>query len=373
MEWSPPAFHTGVAMRHDESPFHFHQIEGQEETMSQITTIGLDTSKHVFHVVGINPAGKVGVRKQLRRAQLLGYFAQRPASVVGLEACGGSHHWARQLQALGHTVRLVPARDVQALVRGQKNDYHDALAIAEAVRRPEQRFVAIKSEPEHDLQALQRLRRGYIRERTALSNRLRGLLMEYGIVMARGLATLRRRVPELLEDADNTLSDALRAALHAALAHLQRLDELIAQGDRQLQAQVRRDAVAQRLLTIPGFGPIVASTWRARLGDCRQFRRGRDAAAACGLVPRQHSTGGKPLLLGITKQGDKELRCLLVHGARAVISQAHKKADPLSRWACQVQARRGRHKATVALANKMARIAWAVTVNDCAYKPPLSH
>jgi transposase len=196
--------------------------------------------------------------------------------------------------------------------------------------------------------------------------------MEYGMVMPTGLATLRRRIPELLEDAHNGLGEVLREALQQALEHLYRLDERIAHGDRQLHAQVRRDAVAQRLLTIPGFGPVVASTWRARLGNCQQFRRGRDAAAACGVVPRQHTTGGKPQLLGITKQGDKELRTLLVHGARAVISQAHKKDDPLSRWACQVQARRGRHKATVALANKMARIAWAVTVNECVYAPRMA-
>lgn len=340
--------------------------------MSQITTFGLDTSKQVFHVIGINQAGKMGERKQLRRSRVLRYFAQKPACIIGIEACGGSHHWARQLQQLGHTVCMVPPRDVKALVRGQKNDYHDALAIAEAVQRPAQRFVAIKTEAEHDLQALHRLRRGYIRERTALSNRMRGLLMEYGIVMPKGLATLRRRIPELLEDGENTLSSWLRDLLHQALQHLHQLDELIAHGDQQLKTQVAHDETAQRLLTIPGFGPVVASTWRARFGNCQQFRRGRDASAACGMVPRQHTTGGRPQLLGITKQGDKELRTLLVHGARAVISRAHKKTDSLSRWVCQVQARRGRHKATVALANKMARIAWAVTVNECEYDPRMA-
>lgn len=337
--------------------------------MSQITTFGLDTSKHVFHVVGIKKVGKVIERKQLRRSRVLRHFAQRPASVIGIEACGGSHYWARQLQRLGHTVRMVPPRDVKALVRGQKNDYNDALAIAEAVQRPQQRFVAIKSEAEHDLQALHRLRRGYIRERTALSNRIRGLLMEYGVVMPRGLAALRRRIPELLEDGDNALSALLRDLLYHALQHLYRLDALIAHENRQLKAQVVHDEGAQRLLTIPGFGPIVASTWRARFGNCHQFRRGRDVSAACGMVPRQHTTGGRPQLLGITKQGDKELRTLLIHGARAVVSRAHKKDDPLSRWVCQVQARRGRHKATVALANKMARMAWAITVKQTEYDP----
>jgi len=337
--------------------------------MGQITTIGLDTSKRIFHVVCLNQAGRVIERKQLRRSRVLRYFAQRPACLIGLEACGGAHYWARQLQALGHSVRMVPPRDVKALVRGQKNDYHDALAIAEAVQRVQQRFVAIKTEAEHDLQALHRLRRGYIRERTALSNRMRGLLMEYGVVLPKGLATLRRRIPELIEDGDHTLSALLRELLYHALQHLNQLDAQIAHWDRQLKAQVHHDEVAQRLLSIPGFGPVVTSTWRARFGNCHQFARGRDAAAACGLVPRQHTTGGKPRLLGITKQGDKELRTLLIHGARAVVSQAHKKNDPLSQWVCQVQARRGRHKATVALANKMARIAWAITVSEEQYNP----
>jgi len=337
--------------------------------MSQITTFGLDTSKQAFHVIGVNQVGKMIERKQLRRSRVVRYFAQRPACIIGIEACGGSHHWARQLQQLGHSVRMVPPRDVKALVRGQKNDYNDALAIAEAVQRPQQRFVAIKTEAEHDLQALHRLRRGYIRERTALSNRMRGLLMEYGVIMPKGMATLRRRIPELLEDGDNALSAVVRDLLYQALQHLYQLDALIAHGDRQLKTQVARDETAQRLLTIPGFGPVVTSTWRARFGNCHQFRRGRDASAACGMVPRQHTTGGRPQLLGITKQGDKELRTLLIHGARAVVSRAHKKDDPLSQWVCQVQARRGRHKATVALANKMARMAWAITVNQTEYAP----
>lgn len=337
--------------------------------MNKITTIGIDTSKNVFHVIALNRAGKILLRKQLRRSRLLRCLAQLPASQVGIETCGGAHYWARELEKLGHQVCLVPARDVKALRRGQKNDYNDALAIAEALGRPQQRFVSIRSEAEHDMQALQRLRRGYISERTALSNRMRGLLTEYGLVMPRGLAALRRRIPELLEDADKPLSGMLRALLYQALQHLYGLDEQIQCCEQQLQAQVRNDAKARRLLQIPGFGPVVASHWRSRMGDCRQFRRGRAAAAACGLVPRQHTTGGRPQLLGITKCGEKELRTLLVHGARSVVNHAQNKDDALSRWVCQVVARRGKNKATVALANKMARIAWAMSVNDCDYRP----
>jgi transposase len=351
---------------------HIISSENQEETVNQITTIGLDTSKHVFHVVGLNQVGKVVLRKRLSRRQLLPFFAQLPMSLVGIETCGGSHHWARELQALGHTVRLIPARDVRALLRGQKNDYNDALAIAEAFNRPQQRFTPIRRMEEHDLQALHRLRRGYLDERTALTNRLRGLLAEYGLIVPKGLASLRRHLPELLEDAEQPLTDFVRRLLWDAWQHLQALDQQIQHCDEQLKVQLKTDVQAQRLLQIPGFGPIVASTWRARMGDGRQFRRGRDAAAACGLVPRQHTTGGRPQLLGITKCGDKELRSLLIHGARAVVIHAHKKDDALSRWVCAVKARRGIHKATVALANKMARMAWAMSVTETDYQVRLA-
>jgi len=337
--------------------------------MNQITTIGMDTSKNVFHIIGLNRADKIKLRKQLRRAKVLSFFAQLPATRIGIETCGGSHYWARELERLGHQVRLVPARDVKALRRGQKNDYNDALAIAETLDRPQQRYVSIRCEAEHDMQALHRLRRGYINERTALSNRLRGLLTEYGLVIPKGLTAIRRRLPELLEDGDQPLSTMLRALLHQSLQHLYGLDEQIQYCDQQLLVHVHGNEATQRLLQLPGFGPVTASHWQVRMGDCRQFRRGRDAAAACGLVPRQHTTGGRPQLLGISKRGEKELRTLLIHGARAVVNHAHKKDDALSRWVCQVMARRGKNKATVALANKMARIAWAMSVNESDYRP----
>ena len=337
--------------------------------MNEITTIGLDTSKNMFHLVALNQAGKMQWRKQLRRAAVLRFFAQLPPSRVGIETCGGSHYWGRKLQQLGHEVCLIPACDVTPLVRSQKNDYNDALAIAEALGRPTQRFLAIKAAADHDIQALHRLRRGYIQERTALNNRIRGLLLEYGIAIPKGLAALRRVTLELLEDGDNGFGAMLRGLLHHSLQHLYGLDEQIAHCDQQLKGYVRAHEPIQRLMQVPGFGPVVASVWWARMGDGRQFRRGRDASAACGLVPQQDTTGGKPRLLGITKRGDKELRSLLVHGARAVVNHAHKKDDALSRWVCQVQARCGKNKATVALANKMARIAWAITINQCDYQP----
>lgn len=337
--------------------------------MQEITTVGLDTAKSMFHVVGLNRHNKVVVQKRLRRHQLLAWFAQLPPTVVGIETCAASHHWGRQLMALGHTVKLVPTRDVQALVRGQKNDYHDGLAIAEAVSRPRQRFVRVKTLAAQELQTLNRLREGVIHERTALSNRLRGILAEYGVVFAKSLAELRRTLPRVLEDADNDLGSSARESLQVMLEHLRRLDSLIADFDRRLAAAVRHDEQARALTTIPGVGPVVASSWCAKFGDCRDMRRGRDAAARIGLVPRQDTTGGKPRLLGITKTGDKQLRTQLIHGARAVLAQAARKDDALSRWACEVKARCGSHKATVALANKLARIAWAISVHGGVYEP----
>ncbi len=332
----------------------------------KITTIGLDIAKNVFHLVGLNRVGKMVLRRRLRRREVVRYFAELPVCTIGMEACAGSNYWGRELERLGHRVRLVPAQHVKPLVRGQKNDFNDALAIAEALTRPEMRFVSIKTVGEQDAQALHRVREGLIGARTALVNRVRGLLAEYGIVRPQGIATLRR---ELCENADNGLSADFRFLLDSQYQQLCQLDAQIKSLTDRIQIQVRADDDAQRLLSIPGFGPIVTSVWRARIGDGHSFRRGRDAAASLGLVPRQHSTGGKTTLLGITKRGDPYLRCLLIHGARAVVRTAHKKPDPLSQWVTRIKQRRGVHIATVALANKLARIAWAITVNQTHYEP----
>lgn len=331
------------------------------------TPIGLDIAKNVFHLVGLNQANKVELKKQLRRREVLRYFSNQPVCTIGMEACAASNYWGREFERLGHQVRLIPAQHVKPLVRGQKNDFNDALAIVEALGRPGMRFVPIKSVAEQDAQALHRIREGAIGARTALVNRVRGLLAEYGIVLPTGIANLRRSLPELMEDADNGLSADFRFLLDIQYQQLCQFDEQIKSLTDRVQIQIRNDETAQRLLSIPGFGPIVTSVWRARVGDGHQFRRGRDASASVGLVPRQHSTGGKTTLLGITKRGDPYLRCLLIHGARAVVRTAHKKSDPLSQWVTRLVQRRGIHIATVALANKLARIAWAVTVNHTPY------
>lgn len=335
--------------------------------MNEITVVGLDLAKSVFHVVGMDHTGRERIKKMLKRAQVAAWFANRPPCLVGMEACAGAHQWARRLRELGHQVRLLPPQYVKAYVRGNKNDYNDARAIAEAVVRPGMRLVPVKSTAQQDIQALHRLRKAAIGERTAQCNRLRGLLAEYGIVLPRGVGVLRRRLPEVLEAADNGLSSLMRELLARGLEQLREVDEHVKFYSRLIK---RQESEAERnLKTVPGYGTIVASAFHGKIGDGRAYRRGRDASASVGIVPRQHSTGGKTVLLGISKRGDPYLRSLLVHAARSVLRQAHRKDDRLSRWALKVQAERGTNKATVALANKLARIGWAVLRYNTVYQP----
>jgi transposase len=336
--------------------------------MSKLTTIGLDLAKNVFHVVGCDARGQRVLRKRLRRAQVLGYFSQLPPCRVGMEACAGAHYWGREIQALGHEVRLIPAQHVKPLVQGNKNDYNDALAIAEALGRPGLRFVGLKSTAQQDIQALHRLRSRCVAERTALCNQLRGLLAEYGIVLPQGVASLRQGIPELLEDAGNGLSELFRRLLAERYRQLQALEGHLATYTRELERHNAASGASQRLQTIPGYGPVLASAFHATVGDGAAYRRGRDVAAAVGLVPRQHSSGGRDRLLGISKRGDRYLRSLLVHGARAVVSRAAGKTDPLSLWINRLRERRGFNRTVVALANKLARIGWAVLAHNTTYQ-----
>lgn len=337
--------------------------------MREIKTVGLDLAKNVFHLVGCDERGKQVKRKRLRRKQVLAYFAQLPPCLVGMEACAGAHYWGRQLEALGHRVRLIPPQYVKPFVQGNKNDYNDALAIAEAVVRPQMRFVAVKTPSQQDIQALHRLRQARIAERTALNNQIRGLLAEYGIVLPKGLATLRKRLPEILEDAENGLSDIIRPLLSRSYQQLRELDGHIEAYDTQLARHAREEEAIQRLQTIPGFGPVVASVFFSQVGNGSAFPNGRGVSAATGLVPAQNGTGGDTKLLGISKRGDRPLRALLVHGARSVARQAPGKEDDLSRWVVRLIDRRGFNKAVVALANKLARIGWAVLRHNTVYQP----
>ena len=334
----------------------------------EVSIIGLDIAKNVFHAVAVDTKGREVWKKRLRRAQVVRFFAQQPPCTVAMEGCSGAHHWGREFEELGHRARLLSPHVVKSYVHGAKNDYNDARAIAEAAARPYVRSVPVKTLWQQESQALHRLRGGLVRERTAQVNRLRGLLAEFGLVVPKGIAHLRRRLPELLEDADNDLTPYLREALERQRQHLHRLDEEIATLDRRIHALARDHEDARRLTEIPGIGPLVATALCAAFASATQFRKGRDLAAALGLVPAQHSTGGRIGLLGISKKGDRYLRTLLIHGARAVLSHAARRDDPLSRWALQVQARRGTNVAVVALANKLARIAWVVLARGESYR-----
>lgn len=333
-----------------------------------VSVLGIDVGKSVFHVFGVDEKGKPSVRKKLTRKKLFEFLVNLPACLVGMESCAGTHHLARVFTGYGHDVRLMSPQFVKPYVKSNKNDYLDAEAICEAVQRPTMRFVPIKSTESQDIQGVHRARSQVISHRTALGNQIRGLLSEYGIVVPQGIKLLRGRLPEILEDAENGLSVAARelfAELYGELVHLdgraRGYDERIAQLAKEMDA-------CQRLQSIPGIGPLSATALVMAIGDGSAFRNGRELAAWLGLVPRQHSTGGRQVLLGISKRGDKYVRTLLIHGARAVLSHADKRPDRLKRWASEVASRRGNNVASVALANKLARTAWALLNTGATYQ-----
>jgi transposase len=341
----------------------------EEKTMTKITMIGLDLAKHVFHIVCFDHRHHEVKKRLLKRHQVLMYFAQLEPCLVALEACAGAHYWGRMLEQQGHTVRLIPPQLVKPYVRGNKNDYNDARAIAEAATRPDMRFVSLKTVEQQDIQALHRLREQRVKERTALCNQLRALVAEYGLIMRQGVSSVRREIPLLLEDADNGLSDYFRTLLAQGYEQLKELDRHVDVYTHHIEQHSRQSAQVQLLQVLPGFGPIVASVFASHVGDGKAYKRGRDVSAALGLVPRQHSSGGKPVLLGISKRGDKYLRSLLIHGARSVVRHAAKKDDPLSCWINNLRARCGYNKTAVALANKLARMGWAILRNEVSYCP----
>ena len=335
--------------------------------MTQITTTGLDIAKNSFHAMHCNQSGKNIKKKKLSRKQVLEYFATLSAHLIGIEACSAAHYWARELQKLGHEVRLIAPQFVKPYVRGNKHDYNDAAAIAEAVTRPEMRFVAIKTVDQHDTQTLFGIRKRAEKERTAHANMVRGLLAEYGIVIKQGIHNLYNELPDILEDAENHLSPSARGMFQHEYEHLCYLRHRFEMLTASITDNARNNGVIERLMSIPGFGPIVASAFYHHVGNGSEFSKGRDVSASIGIVPRQHSTGGKHNLLGISKRGDKQLRALLIHGARSVLRLVADKQDKLSVWARSVSERRGFNKAAVALANKLARIGWAVTVKNEDY------
>lgn len=334
-----------------------------------IKRVGIDLAKQVFQLHGVDHQEKTVLRKQLRRNQVLSYFAQLPPCLIGMEACGSSHYWARELQKQGHTVKLMAPQFVKPYVKGNKNDANDAEAICEAVARPNMRFVAVKTIEQQDIQAVHRIRSTLVQQRTAKVNQIRGLLAEYGIVVDRRVEKLRKALPLLLEDGENGLSFDFRALLQSLQQDLIALDDRTTEMDKTIRQLASSNAAAKRLQQIPGIGPITATALVCAIGDGKQFKRGRDLAAWLGLTPRQHSSGGKECLLGISKRGDAYLRTLLIHGARAVLKVANKKEDPRSRWLQGLCSRRNKNIAAVALANKNARIVWALLTKETDFLP----
>lgn len=335
-----------------------------------ITTIGLDIAKSIFHIYAVNRVGRLVKKKQLRRKQLLRYFANIDPCLVVMEACGGANYWAREIMALGHEVKLIAPQYVKPYVKGNKNDYNDAEAIAEAGQRPNMRFVPIKSVEQQDIQNFHCQRERIKRDRTALVNQTRGLLAEYGIVINKGVANLRRALPLILEDAENGLTVLSRELFAELFEELRVLDELYGHCGRRIKSTNQNNEVCRRLEESLGIGPITASATYAAAGDGKEFVNGRHYSAWLGVVPGQHSTGGKTVLLGISKRGNAYLRTLYIHGARSVLQHSAKKQDRFSLWAQAVLARRGHNKACVAVANKMARMAWVIMAKGESYRVP---
>jgi len=332
------------------------------------SALGIDVGKNVFHVFGVDQKGQPSVRKKLTRKKLFEFLVNLPVCLVGMEACAGTNHLARVFTGYGHEVRLMSPQFVKPYVKSNKNDYLDAEAICEAMQRPTMRFVPIKSAECQDMQGVHRARSQVISHRTSQANQIRGLLGEYGIVVAQGIGVLRRRLPEILEDAENGLSMPARELFAELYDELVHLDTRAAWYDQRIAQLAKEDDACRRLQSIPGIGPLTATALVSVVGNGSAFRNGRELAAWLGLVPRQHSTGGRQVLLGISKRGDKYLRTLLIHGARAVLRTADKRPDRLKRWVSVVASRRGHNVAAVALANKLARTAWALLSHGGSYQ-----
>jgi transposase len=330
--------------------------------------VGIDLAKNVVCVHGVDVDGHVVVKKRLARQKVLPFVAQLSPCLIGMEASGSAHYWAREFSQLGHTVKLMPPQFVKPYVQSQKNDPNDAAGICEAVGRPRMRGVPLKSVTQQDVQALHRIRERQIKGRTALINQIRGLLAEYGIGIPQRASQVRPKLPFVLEDAENGLTATARTWLSALAEELKALDQRIAATDQQIERAFEADEACQRLARLPGIGPLIATALVAAVGDATAFKNGRQFAAWLGLVPRQHSTGGKTTLRGMTKRGNRYLRTLLIHGARAVLRGVDRKTDPRSRWLQAVKARRGKHCASVAQANKTARIAWALLAKGGHYR-----
>jgi transposase len=334
-----------------------------------ITTIGLDLAKNVFQVHGVDEQGKAVLRKTLKRSDMMNFFAKLLPCLIGMEACGSAHFWARKLAELGHTVKLMAPQFVKPYVKTNKNDARDAEAICEAVSRPNMRYVPVKTIEQQAVLSLHRARQGFVVERTAQANQIRGLLSEFGIVIPKGIRFLEHRLPGILEDAENGLSGVSRDLFNRLFNHFRELDRQVKEFEEQINVWHRENADSRRLEGIPGIGPITATALIAAIGNASAFENARQLAAWLGLVPRQDSSGGKERLLGISKRGDVYLRTLLIHGARSVLRRLPGRTDQAEGWLARLAQRRNPNIAAVALANKNARIVWALLAHGRDYQP----
>lgn len=338
--------------------------------MEEVVTIGLDIAKSVFQVHGVNSNGDAVLRRQLKRARMLPFFAKLPPCLIGIEACNNSHYWARELSALGHDVKLMPAQYVKPYVKRQKNDAADAEAICEAVTRPTMRFVAVKSPEQQSLMMLHRVRLMLNRQRTQISNAIRAHMSEFGVVAPVGRLGVERLLEIVEDEDDDRIPVDARLCLKMLMAQLAVVKQQVLENDRRVLASARRTELGRRLMEIPGVGPLLASAFVASVADPTVFKTGRDLAAWIGLVPKQNSSGGKDKLGSITRAGNRYLRQMLVVGAMAVIRYAERHGTKRP-WLVELLARRPPKVAAVALANKNARIIWAMMVSGERYREPL--
>ncbi len=336
--------------------------------MNTLHLLGIDIGKHSFHLHGQDKQGRQVLRKKVTRTQLLCTVAQLPACTVVMESCAGAHWLGRQIAHLGNQVKLIAPQYVKPFVKGNKNDFIDAEAICEAASRPSMRFVSLKTPEQQTLAALHRIRDALLSHRTATINQIHAFLLEFGIALPIGMRSIQR-LPTLLDEHRSALPVGMTTLLTRLYEQIQRLNREIHDLETDLAQQVKEADAGQRLLSIPGIGPITASALLAETGDASQYRHGRDFAASLGLVPRQYSTGGRSTLLGISKRGNKHIRRLLVLGARSIIMRIDKRDDALGPWVRELLLRRHSNVVACALANKLARIAWAILAKGGCYDP----